>query len=66
MSIHTNPKEHFWAVEAANRGGGFISKFATAALVADDKNYDIIRAALLTLMAKYPDFSLEQDQGDAE
>lgn len=62
MSIHTNSKEHFWAVGAANHGDGFISKFAAAALVADEENSAIIRPALLKLIAKYPGFNLEQDQ----
>ena len=61
MNIYSYPKEHFWAVEAASRAGGFLSKFATAAVVADSENYFIIRPALLLLMEKYPEYKTAKD-----
>lgn len=56
MTINDNPEVRYWAVEAANRGGGFLQKIAGAALLADVNNYPIIKPALLQLIMKYPEY----------
>ena len=43
-----------WLANANHRGGGFVSAFARACLVADPENYALIRPVLLELRKKYP------------
>jgi hypothetical protein len=45
-----------WLVKARERGGGFVSSFANAALVADRENYPMIRPAVQWLIQKYPEY----------
>lgn len=45
-----------WLANANQGGGGFISAFARAALVADSQNYQLLRPVLLVLRAKYPQY----------
>lgn len=52
-----NENEHNWCAAAADRGGGFVSMFAHAAMKADDDNFEILQPALKKLMEKYPNYS---------
>jgi hypothetical protein len=43
-----------WLSNAHQRGGGFVSSLAGAALRADHENYSIIRPLVLQMREKYP------------
>lgn len=45
-----------WSRMAMCRGGDFVKAMGEAALRADDSNFAIIRAAMLSLIAKYPKY----------
>jgi len=42
-----------WLGQAQRYGGGFLSSFAHAAMVADNENYPLIRPLLLRMYEKY-------------
>jgi len=54
-----NQQERIWLNNASHMGGSFVKTFAMACFAADDANYAILRAALNTIMAKYPRYSEE-------
>ncbi len=57
LTAQTDDPELFeWLLTASNRGGGFVSSFARAALCADGENYPLIRPLLLTIRDKYPEY----------
>jgi len=43
-----------WLANAYQRGGGFISSLASAALRADPENYALMRPLVLRMREKYP------------
>jgi len=45
-----------WLGQAQLYGGGFLSSFAHAALVADHENYPLIRPVLLRMYEKYQQY----------
>jgi hypothetical protein len=45
-----------WIVNASQKGGGFLSKLAAAALSADFENYPILRPVIVVMRAKYPEY----------
>jgi hypothetical protein len=49
-----------WLSNADFSGGGFISSFARAALVADWENYGLLRPVILVLRAKYPAYEASE------
>jgi len=49
-----------WIVNAVT-GGGFIAQFASAALCADDENYQILRPALSLLREKYKQYEPSEE-----
>lgn len=54
IAQNDDPELLEWLANAKQRGGGFISSLATAALVADHANYPIIRPVILQMRGKYP------------
>jgi len=50
-----------WIVNAETGGGGFLSQFARAALLADDENYQILRPALSLLRGKYKQYEPSEE-----
>lgn len=45
-----------WLANAAQRGGGFVSSLANAALRADPENYALIRPLILQMREKYSQY----------
>jgi len=45
-----------WLANAHQRGGGFVSSLAAAALRADPENYLLIRPLVLQMREKYPEY----------
>ena len=45
-----------WLLNANRRAGTFVSSIARAALVADPQNYSLLRAVILELRKKYPEY----------
>lgn len=56
IAQNDDPETLEWLSNASHRGGGFISSFARAALVADWENYRLLRPVIVALRAKYPDY----------
>lgn len=46
-----------WLVGARCYGGSFVKAFADAVSFADPENYELLRLALESLMAKYPKYT---------
>lgn len=53
IAQNDDPELLEWLAKANQTGGGFVSSFARAALVADDSNYALLRPVLLELRKKY-------------
>lgn len=56
IAQNDDPEILEWLTNAHQRGGGFVSSLASAALRADDENYPIIRPLILQFRAKYPEY----------
>jgi len=56
IAQNDDPELLEWLANAVQRGGGFISSLARAALVADEDNYPILRDVLLVMRAKYSQY----------
>jgi hypothetical protein len=56
IAANDDPELLEWLAMANRDGGGFVSSFARAALVADAENYALIRPALIQLRAKYRNY----------
>ena len=47
----------FWLDGAVRYGGSFVKAFADAVFRADPENYELLRGAVDSLMAKYPKYT---------
>lgn len=56
VAQNDDPELLEWLANADQRGGGFVSRVAGAALRADHENYPLIRPLVLQLRAKYTEY----------
>jgi len=56
IAQNDDPELLEWLANAQQKGGGFISSVASAALVADFENYPLIRPFVIQMRAKYPQY----------
>lgn len=54
VAQHDDPELLEWLAAAKEKGGGFVSNFAQACLVADHDNYPRLRPVLVEMRKKYP------------
>lgn len=54
-SAATDDELHGWLVRSFENGSGFLQAVAEAALVADLKNYNLLRPLLVELKKTYPE-----------
>jgi hypothetical protein len=57
---HPNVVE--WIINAGDRGGGFVSTLAKAAMRADAVNYPLLRPSLLLFVDKYPEYNRRPEE----
>jgi hypothetical protein len=63
-NLQQYPQMHYYVVEKlAENPGAFLRSFLDCCGFADTENFEIVKPALLTLMAKYP---LREKGGDAD
>lgn len=61
IAQNDDPELLEWLANAEQRGGGFVSRIAGAALRADDGNYPLIRPLMVQLRAKYTEYEPTED-----